>query len=471
MLLAALASLAIVTQDQTALRAAPRDSAPQQAMLWAGDSLEIRGQQADYLQVYDHRRERAGYVRLTQVRETSLRPEEAPELLAVIRFVRDTPGAEAVGIAYSAAYFKAAPAGTIQVEALDALGSIAERLARRASAKQAKGSEAEVTAHLDVAAEYGVRFNSIAHDGGEQLCYDGEAFQHVLALPASAEQQARAALALSRPDCLDPNLRPDERYALTSWQAQLLDKVPTTTLPAYLKNRLLLRRAGVWASLAYQKSRRGETAQIAAATALSALAGLDKHELTDQDQSAYNEAAIRVGASRWAAMPAEASSAMLTPGKLALRSHAGAPGQTCIDLVDGKAQTPLFSQCTYGQVWPASARANSQGTALTVAVQALDSWRELWLVHQTAHGWRLDVLPPATDNPDMGYIEFAGWVPGGQQMLAAREVKVGSHYLRSFEVIDLDTLATAKQADRPQSLRSFYKWQDAGWKQMTVSLR
>src|SRR5512143_2946089 len=113
---AALAALAIVTQDQAALRAAPRESAPQQAVLWAGDSLEIRGEKGDYLQVYDHRRERAGYIRATQVRTQSLTPENAPELLAVVRFLRDRPGAEALGIGYAAAYLKAAPAEAIDAE-------------------------------------------------------------------------------------------------------------------------------------------------------------------------------------------------------------------------------------------------------------------------------------------------------------------------------------------------------------------
>ena len=60
MITTALLTLAIVTQDQATLRAAPRDSAAQQAALWQGDALEIRGQRMDYLQVYDHRRERAG---------------------------------------------------------------------------------------------------------------------------------------------------------------------------------------------------------------------------------------------------------------------------------------------------------------------------------------------------------------------------------------------------------------------------
>ncbi|MGZ8260871.1 MAG: hypothetical protein ACXWUL_10025, partial [Caldimonas sp.] len=42
------ASMAIVMRDQTALRAAPRDSAPQQAVLWQGEVIEVRGERLDY---------------------------------------------------------------------------------------------------------------------------------------------------------------------------------------------------------------------------------------------------------------------------------------------------------------------------------------------------------------------------------------------------------------------------------------
>ena len=65
---AAASLIAIVTQDQAALRAAPRDSAQQQVLMWQGDSVEIRGERLDYLQVYDHRRERAGFIKASQVR-------------------------------------------------------------------------------------------------------------------------------------------------------------------------------------------------------------------------------------------------------------------------------------------------------------------------------------------------------------------------------------------------------------------
>lgn len=92
-------------------------------MLWQGDSLELRGETLDYLQVYDHRRERAGFIKALQVRQLALNKENPPDLLAVVCFLRDTPGAEALGIAYAAAFLKAAPADAIHAEAFDALGA------------------------------------------------------------------------------------------------------------------------------------------------------------------------------------------------------------------------------------------------------------------------------------------------------------------------------------------------------------
>ena len=133
----------IIVRDQVSLRAAPRDSAQQQALLWQGEAVEIRGERMDYLQVWDYRRERGGFVRANQVRRTQLTAAETPELLAILRFVRETAGAEALGIGVAAAFIQAAPADVLQgesgVEVLDALGTVAERLARRASAGGTRG--------------------------------------------------------------------------------------------------------------------------------------------------------------------------------------------------------------------------------------------------------------------------------------------------------------------------------------------
>ena len=474
---ATLAVIAIVTQDQSALRAAPRESAAQQAVLWQGDSLEIRGQKGDYLQVYDHRRERAGYIRATQVRSQSLKPEAAPELLSVVRFLRDTPGSEALGIGYAAAYLRAAPAEAINGEAFDALGAMAERLARRASARQGKAAGDAVAAHLEVAAGYGVNMLSFERDGQVQLCYNGDAHRRVLALPATDAQKAQAALALTRHECVSPALTPVERFATDNWRADVLDRVETRDLPEVLKNRLHLRKAGVWASLAYQRARRLElgqpAVQAAASRAVDELAGINKSELAESDAPAYSDAAIRVGASRWAAEPVMPGNAAQPVTKLSVAISSGQPGETCVHLVDAKhdLKNPLLTRCTFSVVWPASATANRQGSALALAVQPLDSWREMWVFRQGPDGWSVDVLPPSLDGPGLGYVEFAGWVPGNTQLLAAREARVDGRYKQSFEVLHLATLAVEKQADKPNNLSTFYRWQDPLWKSRTVSVR
>ncbi len=477
MLTAALAVIAIVTQDQSALRAAPRDSAPQQAVLWQGDSLEIRGQKGDYLQVYDHRRERAGYIRATQVRQQSLKPEDAPELLSIVRFLKDTSGSEALGIGYAAAYLHAAPAEAITGEAFDALGTMAERLARRASARQTKSGGEAIAAHLEVAAGYGVNMTSFERETQVQLCYNGDAHRRVLALPSTDLQKAQAALALTKHECVSPALAPVERFALDNWRAEVLDRVETRDLPEVLKNRLHLRKAGVWASLAYQRARRPEfgqpAVQLAAQRALDELAAVNKSELMESDTPTYSDAAIRVGASRWAANPGTPMAATKAAVKLSVTTSPGQPGETCIHLVDAKhdARTPLFTRCTYGVVWTASATANREGTVLALAVQALDTWREMWVFRQGAEGWGVDVVPPGLDAPNLGYIEFSGWVPGNAQLLATREIKADGHYKQSFEILRMATLTVERWADKPNNLSLFYRWQDPVWKGQTVSLR
>jgi hypothetical protein len=84
----------------------------------------------------------------------------------------------------------------------------------------------------------------------------------------------------------------------------------------------------------------------------------------------------------------------------------GTPGETCVLLQDSQhdVQHPLLKRCTFGIVWVASASSNASGTALALAVQPLDTWRELWLFRKSADGWTVDVLPPGLSNPDLGYI-------------------------------------------------------------------
>ena len=114
---------------------------------------------------------------------------------------------------------------------------------------------------------------------------------------------------------------------------------------------------------------------------------------------------------------------------------------------------------------------NREGNALALAVQPLDAWREIWVFRRQADAWTVRVLPPAASAPHIGYAEFAGWVPGGTRMLVAREVRSDGKFRRSFEVMRLDTLAVARQAADPDKIDLFQRWQDASWKEQTLSLR
>ncbi|HEY1287829.1 MAG TPA: hypothetical protein VGF58_05835 [Burkholderiales bacterium] len=468
------AALAIVIRDRTALRAAPRSAAPANALLWPGETLEVRGERLDYLQVYDYRRERGGFVLASEVQRLALRPEEAPELLAIVRFLRRMPGAEALGIGFAAAYIEAAPAEVLAseagAEALDALGGFAERLAERAgSAKLDRIAQATLAGHLDVAARYGVRF--IHHEAGGQahFCYEGEAYRRVLAMPSSPPQRARAALALTRVECTSADQRPDERRRMDQWRAEILERVEAASLPAPLRNRILMRRAEVWASIAYLQARKGEPPQAAAKLALTALADVDKAKFGDDDARTYNDAAMQVGASRWAAAKPSPVADERWPH---IVTAAGPSGETCVLLVDAKndARRPLARRCTYGMVWTASASVNREGTAAALSVQPTAAWRELWIFRKAASGWTVRVLPPAATAPHIGYAEFAGWAPASR-MLVAREARGDGRYRRSFELVRLDTLATVSHATEPSGVREFQRWQDASWKSSTVSLR
>jgi len=485
----ATAVLAVVVQDHVALRAAPAATSAAHAQLWQGELLEVRGRHLGQLQVYDHKLERAGYIRETDARIVDVSEADAPQLLAVMRFLRDTPGAESLGIAYAAAYLKAAPAASITAEPLDALGSMAERLARGAAARQGKVDKTDkvqaISAHMDVAAEYGVRFVSYPGKGDPaggdtvQLCYDGDAFRRVLAMnsgdtKATPDQRTRATLALTRPECVDPALPPRERKAADQQRADLLDKIDAATtsqLDEGLRNRLHLRRAGVWAAIAFDKSRFQEPPQPAAQRAVDELAAVDRSGLADDGAAVadYSDAAIRVGAVRWAAQAAVAA-----PGRLQVQLQPGETGQTCVRLIDSWSKnTPTLGQrCTYGTVWPASVKAMPEGRALALTVEPLDGWSELWVWHQEPDGWKVDVLAPDANGPGLGYVEWAGWAPASRgKLLVVREAKSNGRVTRRFEVVRTDTLIAEKSANEPRQLAAFGLWADPQWRQETLSLR
>jgi hypothetical protein len=466
MIFALTATIAIVVLDHTPLRAAPRAAATELAPLGQGDVVEIRGERAGYLKVYDYHRERGGYLRGESVRPVALTEAAAPELLAVLRFLSETPGSETLGISYGAAYLKAAPARSLTTEPFDAIARMAERLADAASGSSSHAADA--AAHLEVVEQFGIRMQSFERHGRMQVCYDGELFRRVLTIPgAAADERARAALALTRPDCIDPVLGPAPRAALDEQRRGLLDEIKDADLSPLMRSRLHIRRAGVWSSIAYEQARRGEPAGTAAGRALAELLAADPNELGEDHRSEYVDAVLRTGAVRWAAaMPAPASDG------LTLSAAPGDPGQTCVALGESRhpQAPPLVRRCTYGIVWLASAHPIPQGPALVLAVQPLESWRELWVFHQEAGNWTVDVLSPGLDDPEEGYVDYAGFAPGTKRLLIAREVEEHGRFRRRFEELRLDDLALVRQASSPELLRDFGRWQDVAWRRDTLAL-
>jgi hypothetical protein len=284
---------------------------------------------------------------------------------------------------------------------------------------------------------------------------------------ATAEERAHAALGLTRPDCIDPNLGPVPRASLDDQRRELLEGINDQDTSAVTRARLHARRAGVWASIAFAQARRGEAPGPAGRRALAELVAANPNDLGDDRRAEYIEAVLRVGATRWAAVTPVSQT-----GPLVLRTAPGDPGQTCIALEAARRQgvEPLVRRCTYGIVWMASVQTIAQGQAIVLAVQQLESWRELWVFHGQAGAWTIDVLSPGADDPEQGYVEFAGFAPGTRRLLIVREWKDRGRFRRRFEELRLDDLALVRQASTPELLRDFGQWQDVAWRRDTLAL-
>ena len=160
----------------------------------------------------------------------------------MLRFLRDSPGSEALGISYGAAYLKAVPPRALTPSPSMPSPRMAERLADEASG--ARLPPAGAAAHLEVVEQFGIRMRSFERNGQMQVCYDGELYRRVLALPgASAEMRAHAALGLTRPDCIDPDSDAMPRAALDDERRALLDGIEERELSALTGSRLHVRRA------------------------------------------------------------------------------------------------------------------------------------------------------------------------------------------------------------------------------------
>jgi hypothetical protein len=476
---AAALALAIVAQDQTALRAAPHDNATRQTILTAGDWLEVRGEEAGYLQVYDHRHERPGYVRPAQVRRVETNEASAPALRAVVDFLRDSTGQESLGIGYVALYLKAAPSQGIDAGIFDALGAMAQRLAERASAKSA--GDARFAEQLQVAESYGVHFQSFEGDGGTRVCYDGEAFKRVLALGGSATMRVRAALGLTDPRCADAGLGTTAALELETERETVLGSVSASAADESVtpaeRARLHVRSAIVHADLAYYHARSGAwpSASVATTAARRELARADARALADEDRPLYDEAAIRTAATHWAAEPAQSTDvidAAISPGE---------PGQTCVRVQTHGAKEAPSQHCSFGVVWPSSLRVSPNGNAVAVSITLMPGWTELVVWSKKGDAWAVQTMPPALVDPDIGYAELAGFEPDGSHLLVVREYRasgpLGSpHTLapwltRTFQVVGTGDAHVEREVRALGSLPKAKRWETADWKRTTLALR
>jgi hypothetical protein len=436
------AGSALVVPEQLTLRAAAKDSAPPLTQLIRGEALEVRGQQGDWVQVWDHARERGGFVRSGAL--LSLETEPAA-LLVQLRLARQQVGNEALGLGLAAALIERADVDWLRgpqgAEMLEHLIALQQRLAERANL-----GHASAALQAQVAARYGQPLRQLPRaDGSQFLCPAVEPARLLRSLPgASPAQQARAGLQLAAGDCAVGSL--DDRLAL-------VQDIPLTQLPAPLRKALLLRRAGLQASLAYARRADEAAARAAAQAALADWTRLLPADFDDDDQTLLREAAIRLAPMRWLAQP----TAALKQGKLELQRVPAAPGQQCMKLA-------AHVHCTHGQPLWASLRA--QGDALFLNVQSLEGWTELWRLGADGS---LQVLPPAAEGPGLGVAELAGQDKG--LLLVAREAITQNKPLRRFELLPSLHTAPQRWAGEPMLLAAFQRGAAADWKALSPLAR
>ena len=470
-MLALALTVAVVAGDHVVLRSSPNRTAAQQAVLWKGDWVEVRGEQKGWLKVYDHRHERPGWVARPITRLVELDDKSAPVLRAVVEFLRDAPGSESLGIAYAGLYMKVAPAGGIDAPLLVSLGTMATRLAHRASTEASDSHAAE---QLEVAQSWGLAFASVERADGVATCYDGAAFRQALVLSPSPIDRATAVIGLTDPACDPQTLGATERQAHDEAALALLDSADPVKVGGPLGNRIRIRRAVVAARLAWAMGRHDDPrAGATAETAVSAFARVDKAELADDDVADFEDAALEVAASRWAA--GRAAPAAKHDPKLVLA--AGEPGETClaIESVDkaanNNANDNAASRCTHGQVWTNSFRVAPDHASAVLAVEPLPGWLELWMFRRAPGGWTIDVLAPTTDGVDLGYVELAGWSSDGKRAVIVREARSDGAVHRTFQNLTLDSLAIDKQTSTLSGLGPARAWVTPEWRGRTLALR
>jgi hypothetical protein len=147
----------------------------------------------------------------------------------------------------------------------------------------------------------------------------------------------------------------------------------------------------------------------------------------------------------------------------------GETGETCVAIAGTADLSP--PRCTHGQVWASSFRVAPDRAAAVLAIEPLPGWLELWMFRRAAGGWTLDVLAPATDGPDLGYVELAGWSGDAARAVIVREAREAGAIHRTYQVVKLASLAVEHQSSRLADLGPGRAWLTPEWRGRTLALR
>jgi hypothetical protein len=278
--------------------------------------------------------------------------------------------------------------------------------------------------------------------------------------------------------CRDPVQPPAEARLWNDRRLRALESIDfaaARALPASLGGRVRLRHAEALAWRAFDEARQAhaEAASRAEAAAVRELALCDRGVLAPEDLDLYDETAVRVASSRWATeTPPQQKDSRAR--KTTVSFAARAPGETCVRVTDGAAdKAPLLGErCTFGVVWPSALRWAPSGDLATLVVQPLAAWTELWVLRRAVDGtWGFDTLTPAATDPDLGYVESAGFSPDGGRLLVVREVRAAGHISRRFQVLLTEALSVEKWASSADKLVAFKRWSAPSWRSGTLALR
>ena len=280
-------------------------------------------------------------------------------------------------------------------------------MAQRASAGAAPGSaanaapsraDAALAAHLEVAARYGV--TSRATSAKARCACATTARRFAASSPCRPPNRCGARPRRARPDAHrmhrpdDAGLRSGPRSTpgaptcstASTGRACRHDEEPHRDAPRRrLERRRLPARAARRRAPWPRPRRRGARSTSWRASTRRARRRRPGARTTTRRSASAPRAGPPIGLRAATTAPAASASSPRRASRARPACCSSTPGTT--------ASAPLARRCTYGIVWAASASLNREGNALTLAVQPMDAWRELWVFRKKAR--RLGAAGPA----------------------------------------------------------------------------